>query len=370
MNRRRVIPCAFVLLALVCPAITAASWPMSRGGPLGTGAGGGSGAIGQVAWTFADGPMEGEPIIGPDGTVYLATQAGVVYAVDGATGLLRWRSTWAPAMASPALTPNGLLLVITVKGVMRAYEAATGNVRWERNVAAAGHGQAGSPIVVGDGPSAYVASGDKTVTALDATTGAVKWVARPGVAGVSLIRLAADGGIHCLTADMDAALVALHPATGAEQSRTPLGTGPTMLFALTPNGSRLTVSMAGVQKFTTASGTTLWQKEAKGVWIVMPAIHGDRYYRVSPGGFVEAISMTNGATVWTQAIGPKSGRGGVTVDGAGRVYASTSDGLVALDPANGGVVWRMTGPASTRPIAVGPNGWLYYTSGGKLVAVK
>ena len=85
--------------------------PMFRGDPARTGVVPGPGPLGAPAarWRFrAHGPVGSSPAV-VDGTAYVGSEAGFLYAVDAATGAERWRyatdfapsflSTWDVAVA-------------------------------------------------------------------------------------------------------------------------------------------------------------------------------------------------------------------------------------------------------------------------------
>lgn len=72
-------------------------WPKYRGDQRHTGRSARAGpASNRLKWTFstgrrdAEGGIETDPVIGPDGTVYLGANNGFLYALDPETGDLRW----------------------------------------------------------------------------------------------------------------------------------------------------------------------------------------------------------------------------------------------------------------------------------------
>ena len=75
-----------------------------------------------------------------------------------------------------------------------------------------------------------------------------------------------------------------------------------------------------------------------------PVVVGGTVYTLDSRSQVSAV--TNGAVAWTRDLTPPTERasdasGGGIAYGAGRLYAATGFGeLVAIDPANGGVIWR------------------------------
>lgn len=84
-----------------------------------------------------------------------------------------------------------------------------------------------------------------------------------------------------------------------------------------------------------------------------PVVAGGRVFALDARNDVVALDAANGRVVWRQALeegSERSGRigGGVTVSG-GRVYAATAFAqVVALDAADGSVQWRTRLPAPSR----------------------
>ncbi|MCI0483100.1 MAG: PQQ-binding-like beta-propeller repeat protein, partial [candidate division NC10 bacterium] len=73
------------------------AWPKYRGDHRHAGYSPHTGpASNRLKWTFstgrreAEGGIETDPVIGPDGTVYLGANNGFLYALDPETGDLRW----------------------------------------------------------------------------------------------------------------------------------------------------------------------------------------------------------------------------------------------------------------------------------------
>lgn len=72
-------------------------WPMTRRDAAHTGRSPLNGpATEKLTWTFSTGRseekggIETDPTIGPDGTVYIGANNGILYALDGVTGEIRW----------------------------------------------------------------------------------------------------------------------------------------------------------------------------------------------------------------------------------------------------------------------------------------
>jgi outer membrane protein assembly factor BamB len=107
-----------------------------------------------------------EPVVAEGGTVYVATDAGTVYAVDAATGTVQWTAdVGAPVTQRPALTTRGLF-VATDAGELVVLNASRCEVpvcepAWSTSLA-------GSPVAAPAvaGGVVYVASTGGTIEAI------------------------------------------------------------------------------------------------------------------------------------------------------------------------------------------------------------
>ena len=126
-----------------------------------------------------------------------------------------------------------------------------------------------------------------------------------------------------------------------------------------------------------------WTVPMTGALTTTPIILGQRIYVEDDQGSVAAVDRTTGQVLWrTKQTGFSIGPDGVAV-GWGKVFAATSDGVVALNAGNGATVWsrRLTTTAgvdiqptvvegrvlvATVPVSVangiyrgGDRGWLF-----------
>jgi outer membrane protein assembly factor BamB len=188
-------------------------------------------ALAAMAWKFRTG---GKVFSSPavyEGSVYVGSNDGRLYALDAATGALRWKfQTRGPVNSSPAVAGK-LAYSGSVDGNFYAVDTANGTAAWtfktggERRYAAPGiHGLVprsetmpdpydvflSSPAIAGG--VVYFGSGDHNVYALDAMTGALKWKFATGNV-VHASPAVADGVVYI--GSWDRYLYALDAATGA-----------------------------------------------------------------------------------------------------------------------------------------------------------
>ena len=185
---------------------------MFRGGPahLGVYQGGGATLLG-LAWRA---PTDGDVISSPavaNGTVYVGSGDGHLYALELATGDRRWRhDAGSPISSSPAV--GGGLVYATARDGIFAVDAATGARRWRLTTRPdlplpwgheSGDHFLSSPAYVNG--TVVVGAGDGGVYALDAMTGKQKWRAQtdgrvrasPAVANGRVYAASYDGRVYC-----------------------------------------------------------------------------------------------------------------------------------------------------------------------------
>ena len=186
---------------------------MFRGGPAHTGVyqGGGPTLFG-LAWRAAtDGDVISSPAVA-NGTVYVGSGDGQLYALQLATGDRKWRYDAGSAVGSSPAVGGGLVYATARDGSIFAVDASTGTRRWRLTTRPDlplpwGHESGdyflSSPAYV-DG-TIVVGAGDGGVYALDAATGKQRWRAQtegrvrasPAVANGRVYAASFDGRVYC-----------------------------------------------------------------------------------------------------------------------------------------------------------------------------
>ena len=186
---------------------------MFRGGPAHTGVyqGGGPTLLG-LAWRAAtDGDVISSPAVA-NGTVYVGSGDGQLYALQLATGDRKWRYDAGSAVGSSPAVGGGLVYATARDGSIFAVEGSTGTRRWRLTTRPDlplpwGHESGdyflSSPAYV-DG-TIVVGAGDGGVYALDAATGKQRWRAQtegrvrasPAVANGRVYAASFDGRVYC-----------------------------------------------------------------------------------------------------------------------------------------------------------------------------
>lgn len=83
-------------------------------------------AAGEPRWTFEARSALAQPVVGPDGTVYVCTRTGLVHAIDR-LGKERWSFALDDARGSvPTLGPDGNLYATSTRGTLHALDPQGG----------------------------------------------------------------------------------------------------------------------------------------------------------------------------------------------------------------------------------------------------
>ena len=185
-----------ILFSIGVLSASAQNVPMFRGNLQHTGEYDGAGvpSFTRIKWKFA---TQGQVISSPaiaDGTAYVGSTDGNLYAVDLGTGAQKWKfATHVRITSSPAVD-NGTVYFESYDGNLYALNAASGQLKWK--FATAGERRFAGKHLHGSQPEGesmpdpfdfylsspavwngvvYFGSGDGNVYALDANTGTARW---------------------------------------------------------------------------------------------------------------------------------------------------------------------------------------------------
>jgi outer membrane protein assembly factor BamB len=271
-----------------------------------------------------------------DGTVYISTDGGSVYALKATTGRRLWtRTIGSPILSSPAVA-DGMVYVGSDNDKVYALNAATGRVRWSHPT---GDLVTSSPAVAAG--IVYVGSHDDKVYALSAATGRVRWSYKTGGA-VESSPAVADGTV-CIGSD-DGKLYAFDARTGQLRWARPTG-APIWSSPAAADGTVIFGSTDGTAYALAAStGHVIWKDGNIGADYSSPVVVGDTVYIAdSEGAAVYALNVTNGGVEW---IGRPSGAdkaGGSPAVAGSTVYITDDNGKIyALNARDGKILWSYT----------------------------
>ena len=269
----------------------------------------------RVQWTFHGRHLLEFPPAVAYGRAYIASNPGVLYAVQAATGRVSWRyRSGRCAAASPAVASETVYMAFLNK---------------RRKGKDACNAAPSTPGLDGE------------VAALDARTGKVRW--RHVIGPTETSPLVAGGRVY--VGDWRGFVYCLEAKTGREVWR--YRTGGEVKGAMALSGRRLYVGSYDHHMYALRAGTgkLIWRGSSqerlggRGTFYSTPAAAYGRVYIGSTDGKVYSFGATSGQVRWSQSTG-------------GYVYASPaiwnklvlvgsySKQFYALDAATGDVVWR------------------------------
>jgi len=282
---------------------------------------------GNVVWTYDAGrPLLSSPSVGPDGSVYAGDANGVLHVLD-INGRVRWTCrTGGSISAAPAVAADGRVFLGSQDGWVYGLEADGGDL-WRFKTAgmsiADGAAVFASPSIGADG-TVYVAGlYDPNLYALDANTGAVRWVCHFDSGGLPFASpVVAGHGTIYQTLLFDSRLYAIEPVGGTIVWATDLADPDSPWFdgdlAAEPDG--VTEPVVG------PDGT---------IYVGLD----DPYLRaVDPNGAIRWVERLGDQGAFTLAVGPD-----------GVVYAAGEEGRLYVFDGRGFEIARFEG-----------TGWLSY----------
>lgn len=379
---------AAALVSGLLACAIASAMPLAAGGAAmfrgdlqhtGTYAGPGVPELHGVKWKFkTNGPVYSSPAVA-GGLAIVGSADGKLYAIDVESGSAKWTfATKARITSSPAIQ-DGVAYFESYDSNFYAVDVATGALKWKfatkgekRFAAKHMHGilpmsetvpdpfdfYLSSPAV--SNGTVYFGSGDGTVYALDAGTGAVRWTFQTGDV-VHASPAVADGLVFI--GSWDTYFYALDATTGLEKWKVKTGEDPAFHNQIGIQSSAAVSN--GIVYFgcrdsklyalDARTGDTKWIVDNKGSWVIgSPAVAGGTvYFTTSDSGLFHAVDARSGSELlslsfkWPMFSSPAV---------AGNlVYIGSHEGkLLAIDVAARKPAWifqtdasRQNGPALT-----------------------
>lgn len=361
----------------------------------------------QPAWTArVDGAVDGTPVVAGNRVVAM-TDKGNVAALDIATGAAVWTRTGLGSITGSALVDGGTVYAATLTGHVYALDVQTGKTRWDWAASGSQPAIWSSPalwkgvVVVGVG-SQY---GDQplesgAVVGLDAASGRQRWKlcieagCAPGGGVSSSVAIDAAGRAFAGTGNPDDGVIAFDAASGQGQWKVSLheDRGLDLDVVATPVvtqvGGREVVAVGSngglFDMLDAATGAALWSRflvagSAVHGLIASPAFDGDAFYvpSASPPDGMFALDPKAGTILWEHVTdlavysAPAVAKG-VLVFGTGEYFGDAHrGGLIALSTTDGAVLWTYDAKQSvfSAPAIVGST-VLVGTSGGAVLAFR
>jgi outer membrane protein assembly factor BamB len=316
-----------------------------------------SGSTGKLKWKFVTGGYVGSPAVAADGSVYVCSGDGNLYAVDQ-TGSAKWQvpngvqPDFGPP--DPVIGPDGTIYFGSSDGKLYAVDSA-GHVKWSF---ATGPGEDGFHIVsspaVGSDGTLYAAALDGNLYALD-PDGSLRWTAAIDARAVAPT-IGPDGAIYIsfYQGQPENAVVGLRAVNPDGSTKWSLTTADGVDFppAVASDGTLYVPS--GWNLFAvTSAGAVQWTFTVDGP-VFSPVIgpDGTIYHGANDGNFYAVFP--DGSLKWAHPTSVNAAALGA--DGA--VYTNAGE---ALKP-DGTVRWSFPVAGGASP-AIGGDGTIYFGSG-------
>jgi eukaryotic-like serine/threonine-protein kinase len=316
-----------VLLILISMAAVGQESAMFRGGLQHSGVYESRGVenLARVKWKFhTDGPVISSPAFA-NGTVFVGSADGNLYAIEPESGTLKWKfATQARITSSPAIAEN-LVYFGSFDGMFYAVDATTGQLKWkfrtggERRFAGKHiHGIEPSGEVMPDpfdvylsspavwSGAVYFGSGDGAIYALDKDSGKMRWKFQTG--DVVHASPAINHGT-VFVGSWDSYFYALDAASGKEKWRFKTGEDHDISNQVGIQSSAAVVNDvvyfgcrdSNLYALDAASGQKLWAFNTKGSWVVTsPAVRDGRvFFATSDSALVHVVDAKSGASVFS-----------------------------------------------------------------------
>lgn len=268
----------------------------------------------SLRWTFATGgPLLASPTL-HEGTVFIGSADGHLYAVNATTGTERWRFRTGGAVDATPTVHDGLVYVLSRDGGVHAVDVERGTARWsfrtrgEQQVDFWDHFLS-DPLVHED--LVIFGSGDSTVYALDRRTGAPRWAFK---------------------------------TVGAQYfPRGDIQRAPAVVDGIAYFGSR----DYNIYAVNTSTGTAHWNLREGLGWIIATPLVTDSlvYYGASDGQRFYASDRRTGRVRWSVPVRTRV-FGSAVQAGDAILFGGFNGRLFALDPRDGSERWTWQVPTS------------------------
>ncbi len=347
-------------------------------------------ATGTLMWSYdVNSPLSASAAEARDGTVYVGSEGGKLYAIDKNGQLLWTHTTDGPIHSTPAVTPNGRIYVSSVDGLVYAL-ARDGSDLWRfetNGFAALGGSVFVSPQEGPDG-SVYIAGlYDPNLYALNGDDGSVEWVCNfehtiqipdewgeepqeVNVAGWPFASpvVAFDGTVYQGLL-FDSEIYAIEPTAGGISWSTSLA-GLRLRYGKAPDDVvmwydageppeyvEVDGEMRLVRSVTPIRHAYCWSTPALGPDGTIYVSFNDPYLRaVDPSGTIK----------WMTKLGELGGFT-LTVGSNGLIYAASDDNNLYVVNTEGAEIAQFEGEGWLSHPVIGPDGTLYVSDANNAV---
>ena len=314
----------------------------------------------ELAWEFDVASSLASPPVVADGALVIGAHVtNLVHAIETDSGEERWRvETGGPVDAMP-FVDDGTVYIGSFDGSMYAIDLATGDVRWREELAGEdGDDPAGivaGAAVVDD--VVVVGGGDGTIWGLDPDDGGELWSFEPDgdlTFNSAVVEVERDGRALAAIGGTDGGLYLVDPESGELEERIGLAAGvwfsrPLVVERPGGDGQQLWIGSSELERgfvnlVDIEDGSVLIFETPHGVGTA-PALTEDGLIVVgTDGGQLFAVDQGSMGEVWRGTYVTDSQIKGSPVVDDGLVYIGTHGReVLAVDATDGEVEWRFEG---------------------------
>jgi outer membrane protein assembly factor BamB len=302
----------------------------------------------RVQWAFRARKLLEFPPVVAYGKLYIANNAGVMFAIEARTGNEKWRYDAKRCTAASPAVANRIVYQVFLNhppcnaqgsdldGEIIAFHAIGGRIKWRRTI-----GPSETSPLVSNG-LVYAGDWNGKVYAFDTATGKTRWTFSTGgkvKGGVAV------SGNRLYVGSYDGHVYALNARTGRQiwRASAQARLGPTGTFYATPAVAYGRVYIGStdhkVYSFGATTGAVRWSHTTGSYVYSSPAVWRLRVYIGSHDEHLYCFDAATGDVRWSyDAHGVISGSPTV-IDGI--VYFSTArNRTYALDARNGKLLWH------------------------------
>lgn len=270
-----------------------------------------------LLWRFqTGGPVWSSPVVS-DGTVYVGSADGGLYALDADSGARRWHADVGSPVGSTPAVAGGAVIFTSRDGVVHALDAESGEVRWRVETGALLPWTWGfegwdlylsSPVV--QDSLVIVGAGDGAIYALTLEGGEETWRfqtegrirSTPAIADGTVFAGSTDGRVYAL-ALADGSERWRHETDGAARVSADEGVDRVSIIAspLVAGGTVFVGSRDGfMYALDQETGARRWQVSHEGSWAMSsPTVDGRALFEgTSDGAFVHRVDVETGEEEW------------------------------------------------------------------------
>ena len=329
---------------------------------------------GTILWTRdLGGNVTPGPVVGADGTIYLASNAGVLHALDPATGADRWTFDGGGPFrgetdlsTSPLVLPSGSILWPGPGHVLHEV-SSDGADLWSHTFT----GNLLSPVRVGS--TVYVVSASGTVSALrvDGPVPEVAWTLDIGHRSFGSPVVGHDGQV-VTTVDRSVVAVADHGTHGGVSWRHALDSDVEVSPSLDARGDVfVTTNGASVYAYS-PGGHLLWHERVGAESYSSSSVASGRLLVFGDNqGVLHELATSTGHQVAHHRVATHGLWAGQAVDRNGDVYVGTQSGTIVGLGTGGNQLFRVQadGPFDSYPAITGTGVLIVGDQSGRVYAI-